>query len=54
MEKYEEYIHDVDSSEYNISIYKAWRMASEYVMDNPENVEILTAEFLRQLDESGE
>lgn len=54
MAKYEEYIHDVDSSEYNISIYKAWRVASEYVMDNPENVEILTAEFLRQLDESGE
>lgn len=49
MEKYEEYIHDFDTAEGNISIYKTWRMACEYIENNPELVENLTTEFIEKI-----
>lgn len=47
-EKYTEYVHDFESDE-NISVYKAWRLAVEYIQKNPEKVEKLTAEFMEKL-----
>lgn len=49
MEKYQEYIHDFDLADGNISVYKAWKLAREHIENNPEKVENLTAEFLKKL-----
>lgn len=49
MEKYQEYIHDFDLAGGNVSVYKAWTLAVEYIKNNPEKVEKLTADFIKKL-----
>jgi hypothetical protein len=48
MEKYAEYIHDFESAG-NVSAYKAWRLATEYIQKNPEDIEKLTTKFMEKL-----